>query len=88
MQKENDRVTPPWGDDMEKAWMARGEAIREKTISVPRRRWLSRCQSTTSRGLSLIIAILLVWLLLALAVPHTHAIGLRTIHNDLDRSAR
>ena len=32
MQKENDRVLPPWGDDMEEALMAQGEAMRKKDI--------------------------------------------------------
>jgi hypothetical protein len=59
MRKENDHVPPPWGNDMEEALMAQGEAIRKKTISVPRRRWLSWCRSTTLRGLGLIIAIVL-----------------------------
>ena len=88
MQKENDSVPPPWGNDMEEALMAQGEAIRKKTISVPRRRWLSWCRSTTVPGLWLIIAILLVWFLLAFAMWHSHAPGLRAIRNDLDRSAR
>jgi hypothetical protein len=68
MWKENDHVPPPWGDDMEEALMAQGEAIPKKTISVPRRRWLSWCRSTTLRGLGLIIAIILVWFLLAFAM--------------------
>jgi hypothetical protein len=41
MQNENDRVPPPWGDDMEKALITQGEEIQKNTISVPRRRWLS-----------------------------------------------
>ena len=53
MRKENDRVPPPWVDDMEEALMSQGEAIRKTTISVPRRRCLSWCQSTTLRGLGL-----------------------------------
>jgi hypothetical protein len=35
MQKENDRVAPPWGDDMEEALMAQAETIRKKSLSVP-----------------------------------------------------
>ncbi len=46
MQKENDRVPPPWGDDMEEALTAQAEAIRKKTISVLHRRWLSWYRST------------------------------------------
>ena len=68
MRKENDHVPTPWGYDMEEALMAQGEAIPKKTISVPRRRWLSWCRSTTLRGLALIIAIILVWLLLMFAM--------------------
>jgi hypothetical protein len=30
MQKENHRMAPPWGDDMEEALMAQWEAIRKK----------------------------------------------------------
>jgi hypothetical protein len=30
VQKENSRVPPPWGDDMEEALMAQAEAIRKK----------------------------------------------------------
>jgi len=88
MQKENDRVPPPWGDDVEEAVMAQGEAIRKQTISVPRRRWLSWCRSTTLRGLGLIIAIILVWFLLAFAMRNSHAAGLRAIRNGSDQSAR
>jgi hypothetical protein len=87
MQKENDRVLPPWGDDMEKALMAQGEAVR-KRISVPRRRWLLRCRSTTLRGLRLIIAILLAWFFIAFAMRYSHAAKFRAIRTDLDRSAR
>ncbi len=75
MQKEYDRVRPPWGDDMEEALMAQAEAIRGK-ISVPRRRSLPWCRST---GLRLIIAILPVWFLLAFAMRNSHAAGLRAI---------
>jgi hypothetical protein len=68
MQKENDRVPPLWGDDMEEALMAQGEVIRGKTTSVRCRRWLSWCRSTTLCGLGLIIAIILIWFLLAFAM--------------------
>ena len=88
MQKENDRVPPLWGDDMEEALMAQGEVIRGKTTSVRCRRWLSWCRSTTLRRVGLIIAIILVWFLLAFAMRHSHAAGLRAILTDVDRSAR
>jgi hypothetical protein len=88
VQKENNRVPPPWGDDMEEALMAQAEAIRKKAKSGRRRRWLSWCRSTTVPGLWLIIAIILVWFLLAFAMRHSHAAGLRAILTDVDRSAR
>jgi hypothetical protein len=87
MRKENDHVPPPWGNDMEEALMAQGEAIRKKTISVPRRRWLSWCRSTTLRGLGLIIAIVLAWFLLAFAMAIARG-SARAIRNDSDRSFR
>jgi hypothetical protein len=31
MRKENDHVPAPWGDDMEEALMAQGEAIRNNS---------------------------------------------------------
>jgi hypothetical protein len=34
MQKENNRVPPPWGDDMEEALMAQAEAIRTNNIRI------------------------------------------------------
>jgi hypothetical protein len=88
VQKENNRAPPPWGDDMEEALMAQAEAIRKKAKSGRRRRWLSWCRSTTVPGLWLIIAIILVWFLLAFAMRHSHAAGLRAILTDVDRSAR
>ena len=87
MQKENDHVLPPWGDDMEEALMAQGEAIRKKIISVSRRRWLSWCRSTILHGLVLIIAIILVWLLLAFAMALARG-SARAIRDDSDGSSR
>ena len=81
MQKENNRVPPPWGDDMEEALLAQGEAMR-KEISVPRRRRLSRCRSTTLRVLGLIIAILLVWLILVFSMRHSHAAKLSSEYSS------
>jgi hypothetical protein len=76
VQKENKRVPPPWGDDMEEALMAQSEAIRKKTISAPRRRCrgfdLLLCVSWPKLGL---IAILLLWFLLAFPMGHSHAAG-------------
>ena len=84
VQKKNNRVPAPWGDDMEEALMAQAEAVR-KTIFVLRRLWLSWCRFI---GLGLIIAILLVWFLLAFGMRHSHAAALRTIRNYLDRSEK
>jgi hypothetical protein len=75
VQKENNRVPPPWGGDMEEALMAQAEAIRKKSISVPRRRWLLWCRSTTVPRLWLIIAILPVWFLLAFAMRTRTRLG-------------
>jgi hypothetical protein len=86
VQKENNRVPRPWGDDMEEALMAQAEAIQKQVISAPRRRWLSWRRSTTVPGLWLIIAILLVWFLLAFATRHSHSAGLRALRTDRDRS--
>ncbi len=88
MQKENNPVPPPWGDDMEEALMAQAEAIRKNTTSVPCRRCgfdLLRCVSWTKLGL---IAILLLWFLLALATGHSHAAGHKVIRKNLEQSAR
>jgi len=85
MRKENDHVPPPWGNGMEETLMAQEEAIRKKTISVLRRRWW--CRSTTLRGLGLIIAIILVWFLLAFAMALARG-SARAIRNDSDRSSR
>jgi hypothetical protein len=86
MQKENARVPPPWGDDMEEALMAQAEAIR-KNIRTP-----SSLVIVVSiyyfGGLGLIIATIPVWFLLAFAMRHSHAAGLRAIRNDSDRSSR
>ena len=86
-QKENNRVPPPWGDDMEEALMAQAEAMGKQTTSVPRRRCrgfhLRLCVSWTKLGL---IAILLLWFLFAMR--HSHAAGHKAIRNDLEQSAR
>ena len=87
VQKEKNRVPPPWGEDTEEALMPRAESIRKQSMSAPRRRWLSRYRSITVRGLWLIMGIMLVWFLLAFAMRHSNAAGLRAIRGDLDRSS-
>ena len=50
VQKEKNRVPPPWEEDTKEALMAQAESIRKQSISAPRRRWLSRCRSILSVG--------------------------------------
>jgi hypothetical protein len=89
VQNENNRVPPPWGDDMEEALIAQAEAIRKQTTSVPCRRCrgfdLLLCVSWSKLGL---IAILLLWFLLAFAMGHSHATGHMVIRNEMEQSAR
>ena len=80
VQKENNRVPPPWGRDMEEALIAQAEAIRKTTISVPPRRRSSWCRSI---GLWLVVAILLFWFLFTFAMRHSRAVGLGAIRNGL-----